>query len=381
MNSIALLSGWRLDKVDNSYYINYTHYIYLKEISKLYDKVYLISPTKSTNKIGSRNIILDILNIDVIVLPYFETYKQGIKYFSSFYKVIKELKEVDLYYCRFPMPYAWMPKLLFRKKCIIDYVGDTVTETLSNKSTGFFKKIFKLALFIAEYTLTLIASKFSKVTTRGEHLVEKLSNYGIKSKAITSSTIQENELYNKNAVFSNNQIKLIFIGYLRYPKGIMILPQVIMNLIKKGFDIKIDIIGDGEVKEELEGLIKEYNLEGIIILHGHIDSRDRVLEYLRESDILLLPSFSEGSPRVVIEAMANSCLVVSTPVGSLPYQFTDGENIKFSNFDDSLSFSENITYLIENREKSYKIQQNAFTEIKDNYLINNFIQRVFTYDA
>ena len=46
----------------------------------------------------------------------------------------------------------------------------------------------------------------------------------------------------------------------------------------------------------------------------------------REHDIFILPSYSEGLPQVILEAMANGCLVLSTSVGSVPYIIQHGKN-------------------------------------------------------
>lgn len=380
-NSIVLLSGWRIDCCCGKNYINYTHYIYLKEMIKYYDEIVLIVPFRSIDILSEeRNIFLD-LKVKIEPLPYFDKYSQGMKYFFNYYKAIKKYDRISLFYCRFPSPYAWMPKILFNKRCIIDYVGDPIVENFANKNKNIFVKCIKAFMFIPEYSLILIASKFSKVTTRGEHIKLKLKKYGILAKSIISSTILENELYEKSVNLDKKEFSLVYLGYLRYPKGIMIFPEIIKNLLNKNYRIHLNIIGDGEAKESLMNEFKKLNLAHIVTFHGHLDNRRKILKILRDSDLFIFPSNAEGSPRVILESMANSCLVISTPVGSLPYHFKDKESILFANFNDEQSFTNQIEFAMNNIEKSNLIIKNAYNKIKQKYLMKDFIKKVFTYET
>ena len=87
-------------------------------------------------------------------------------------------------------------------------------------------------------------------------------------------------------------------------------------------------------------------------------------------------SLSEGSPRVVLEAMANGLAIVSTPVGSLPKSFKNGEEILFADFNNHLDFSEKIIELISTPKLFQKIKNNGFRKVK-NYTIETFIKKIF----
>ena len=382
MTNIALLSGWKIDENNGCYYINYTHYIYLKQISKMYNRIVLFAPFRNVDALTSdRNIYLD-LNIEIEPLPYFDKYSEGMKYFTKYFKAINKYKDIDLFYCRFPAPYAWMPKLVFRKRCIVDHVGDAIVENFANKNKNILIKLLKTIFFLPEYILILIASKLSKTTTRGEHIANKLNRFGIGAKSIVSSTILESELFHKNIEENKKSFVITYLGYLRYPKGVMILPGIINKLKNKGYNIKLNLIGDGEAKTDIVNKIKELKLTNDIILHGHIDNRERILNLLRESDFFIFPSAAgEGSPRVILEAMANSCLIISTPVGSLPYHFKDKESILFAKFYDQNSFVLQIEYAINNTNESNLIIRNAFIKIEEKYLMKDFIKKVFTYET
>lgn len=77
-------------------------------------------------------------------------------------------------------------------------------------------------------------------------------------------------------------------------------------------DVKLTIVGDGELRSEIEALIKQLDLDKDIILLGR---RSDIPQLLSQADIFVLASKHEGLPTVVIEAMACKCYVVATDCG------------------------------------------------------------------
>ena len=97
---------------------------------------------------------------------------------------------------------------------------------------------------------------------------------------------------------------------------------------------------------------------------------------MRTHDIFCFASLSEGSPRVILEAMANGINVVSTPVGSLPTIFKHNENILFADFNNATVFSDQMINLISNENNAFLLRKNAFEKVK-NYKIENFLKEIF----
>jgi glycosyltransferase involved in cell wall biosynthesis len=84
------------------------------------------------------------------------------------------------------------------------------------------------------------------------------------------------------------------------------------------------VVGDGEGREEYEGLARSRGLDDRVAFLGEIPEPD-VEKVLFGSDVLVLPSFIEGLPYVVIEAMACSLPVVASRVDGIPEAVPDGE--------------------------------------------------------
>ena len=118
-----------------------------------------------------------------------------------------------------------------------------------------------------------------------------------------------------NIQFKKKTVNLIAIGRFSdqkdYPNLINAFAQL-KKTIDTDTDVKLTIVGDGELRSEIEDLIKQLDLNKDITLLGR---RSDIPELLNQADIFVLASKHEGLPTVVIEAMACECYVVATDCG------------------------------------------------------------------
>lgn len=109
----------------------------------------------------------------------------------------------------------------------------------------------------------------------------------------------------KENFFKNGVIKLVHIsGNLSFDgKGYKELLEA-LNILSKSYNVELGLVGDGELSPINNQFVKENNLDQYIYKYGKVESRERVFEILNSSDIFVFPSYTEGLPRVVVEAMA-----------------------------------------------------------------------------
>jgi glycosyltransferase involved in cell wall biosynthesis len=119
--------------------------------------------------------------------------------------------------------------------------------------------------------------------------------------------------------------RFVCIGRLNEQKGQLLLIEAARILKEQGRDFEIVLIGDGELQPQLDSFISQYNLEGTVILTGSL-SGERVREEILRSRALVLPSFAEGLPIVIMEAMAAGRPVLTTYVAGIPELVRPGEN-------------------------------------------------------
>jgi len=116
----------------------------------------------------------------------------------------------------------------------------------------------------------------------------------------------------------------IYVGGLVETKGMAQLAIAAEPLLNKYKDFKLVCVGEGPARSRLTGLKGRVARDGAVVLTGRI-SPEEVPRLLQASDFLVLPSYSEGMPQAVLEAMSCGLAVVATRVGGVPEAVIDGE--------------------------------------------------------
>jgi colanic acid/amylovoran biosynthesis glycosyltransferase len=118
---------------------------------------------------------------------------------------------------------------------------------------------------------------------------------------------------------------LICVGRLCEQKGQLLLIEAVRLLNERGTDFTLTLAGDGELRSEIESLIEHYRLTSEVRITGWISSNE-VRHRITAARALVLPSFAEGLPVAIMEAMALRRPVISTYVAGIPELVRDGEN-------------------------------------------------------
>ena len=119
--------------------------------------------------------------------------------------------------------------------------------------------------------------------------------------------------------------RLVCVGRLCEQKGQLLLLEACRNLKDKGIEFNLVLAGDGEMRAEVERMIEVYGIRNQVRITGWISSQ-QVREEILASCAMVLPSFAEGLPVVIMEAMALKRPVISTYVAGIPELVIDGEN-------------------------------------------------------
>ena len=119
--------------------------------------------------------------------------------------------------------------------------------------------------------------------------------------------------------------RLVCVARLSEQKGQLLLLRAVAQLARKGVALELVLAGDGEMRPEIEALIAEYGLQHMVRITGWISSA-QVREELLDARALVLPSFAEGLPVVIMEAMALGRPVLTTYVAGIPELVRDGQD-------------------------------------------------------
>jgi len=119
--------------------------------------------------------------------------------------------------------------------------------------------------------------------------------------------------------------RLVCVGRLCEQKGQLLLVEAVAALQREGIAAKVVLVGDGPMRGHIESLARRLGVENLIQLVGW-QSGQRVREEIAGSRALVLPSFAEGLPVVIMEALALGRPVISTYVAGIPELVKPGIN-------------------------------------------------------
>jgi glycosyltransferase involved in cell wall biosynthesis len=118
---------------------------------------------------------------------------------------------------------------------------------------------------------------------------------------------------------------LLFVGRLAAVKGVPVLFEALEGLAAKHPDLRVTMIGDGPERGVLETEADERGLSAVVDFVGY-KNQSEVADALAETDALVLPSFAEGVPVVLMEAMAAGRPVITTQIAGVPELVENGES-------------------------------------------------------
>ncbi|MGF6395678.1 glycosyltransferase [Pseudomonas plecoglossicida] len=119
--------------------------------------------------------------------------------------------------------------------------------------------------------------------------------------------------------------RLVCVGRLCEQKGQLLLIEAARRLADQGQDFELVLAGDGEMRPQIEALVARHRLQAQVRITGWISSA-QVREEILAARALVLPSFAEGLPVVIMEAMALRRPVLTTYVAGIPELVRPGEN-------------------------------------------------------
>jgi glycosyltransferase involved in cell wall biosynthesis len=173
--------------------------------------------------------------------------------------------------------------------------------------------------------------------------------------AYTAADIVQNRHYEKKERYN-----ILFLGRIDKDKGLFELIDAVKALKQTTtLEFDINIVGDGPYLNELENKAKALDIADVVTFHGAISDKDKIMEKYLEADIYILPTYHEGFPRTLYEAMMFGTPIITTLVGGIPGLMKDGFNCFKIDAKSSDSIVEKITYALENYDKAVEFAQNG----------------------
>lgn len=232
-------------------------------------------------------------------------------------------------------------KYFFKKK-IIYHVHTGRFHVFYDKSNKFVKKIINQLLEDADHIVCL--SQYWKTYFSNTFKIQDIS-------------ILDNPIeipINNSPILQDKCLSLLFLGIITDGKGIFDLLNVIIKN-RKYYQGKLKLVIGGVGQEDrLVKMIKSNNIEEIVDFVGWVNG-DYKLKLLSECNVLILPSYNEGLPICILEAMSFGKAIISTKVGGIPEIVIDGENGFLVDPGDAILLERSIENMLEDVTLSYEM--------------------------
>lgn len=254
---------------------------------------------------------------------------------------------------------------IFNKKVIIFWHGwrTDVEEAIASKHLRLFKYIFNKA------DVFIILSSEVKV---------KLTQWGF-SQPIYFTTTKVDDYLLKGLNLNNKQYtyNILFLGRLEESKGIFETLRSFQISQKKYPALTLTFAGSGSAEKALKKVIETENIRNVIFI-GFIKNKEKI-RTLSYADIFILPSYTEGMPTAVLEAMAFGIPVITRPVGGIPDFFINNKMGFLIKSKNPVDFAAKIDILYSDSNKWREISKHNYNFAKANFLASEIAGKMVKF--
>jgi len=167
---------------------------------------------------------------------------------------------------------------------------------------------------------------------------------------------------------TNSPLKLVYVGRLVRAKGLFEIVEALMELKRAGREFKLSIAGGGPDQGELMAASERAGLGDSVQFLGSVFAAEKRRLWL-ESDLFVFPSYMEGLPYSLLEAMAAGCVPITTPVAAIPDVMRDGEHGLFVPVKDAGALAIAVAALDDDRECLMRMAKAARRRVLERYTV------------
>jgi glycosyltransferase involved in cell wall biosynthesis len=184
-------------------------------------------------------------------------------------------------------------------------------------------------------------------------------------------------VFSEHFTAPTNLSRFLFLGRLGQRKGVYDLLQAIDILVNKErhSDLQFFLAGDGDI-DEVNRIIAEKQLTQHVQLLGWLQEKEK-MEWFRQVDTIVLPSYNEGLPMALLEAMAAGKIIISTRVGGIPDLVEDGKNGFLMTPGDIDKLCQSIVYVKNHPAEMITMAKDNQEKILQDYNLATINQQLF----
>ena len=273
---------------------------------------------------------LNAANLEFVAQPLWGTTIESLPQFFGIARAyFRTCRRADILFVRGMCPYIavlYFCAAVLRKPICHWIVGDPITLLRASTRKGPVLDTFAVLYAQQDRLFTRLGRWLTNgaLICNGSELAR--AHESPRTIEVVSSTIRESEFYSRSDTCQGPVIRILFVGFLRPEKGIEYLLEAVSQL-HEDLPWELEIVGPREFPDyckRLEGIAAARGIRERIRWSGYVPNGEPLFDRMRAADLFVLPTLSEGTPHVLVEARANGLPCISTTVGGVPTTVTEG---------------------------------------------------------
>ncbi|MBM4177428.1 glycosyltransferase, partial [Candidatus Gribaldobacteria bacterium] len=260
---------------------------------------------------------------------------------------------------------AIISKVIYKKKLIVR-CGYEWLSTLIKAKKPFYKKTLVYCLEFLAYKL---ADKIIFTSKTDKEFAKKIFHLKEEKIAIIPNYI-DTDLFKPNYFAKKEPNSVCYVGRLSKEKNIDLLIKSIKDLP----EVRLYLIGDGLLKNELQKQAESLGLEKRVIFLGKIEN-EKLPDLLNKCEVFALLSNYEGNPKALLEAMACGLVCITSDIEGVREIIQDKQNGLLLNGNEPSSFPSVLHFIKQNKELSQQVSQQARKTIESNFSLEKILAR------
>jgi len=261
-----------------------------------------------------------------------------------------------------------------------------IAKSMNQKTLVFFRGWNdKYTKIVEKYFFSLFFSTFNRADAfivLASEFENKIRNWGFKQPIYLATTPVDNELLKSYSIQDRirriqgqKAKKILFLARIEKEKGILETIEACQILCKKYPDIRLVIAGNGSYMETARQFITTLGMNDRVSFLGYVKGEEKIKAFL-ESDIYVFPSYHEGMPTSVLEAMAFGLPVVTRPVGGLKDFFVDGQHGFMNESKEPVVIASLIEKIIRDKDLRKRMSCTGHEYAKERFMASRVAKRL-----
>ena len=337
---ILLIDNAAMISNESYHYTNNLNGLFLTELIDLGNEItYIQFATRRTDNIS-------VYGLESHGVRCVELYSGGnkiVRYLRAIPKLNHEISAADFVYLYYPNSFRWVSFLckILRKPFGL-YIRGMI---------GIWNKC-SYAIYKSAYTIFTVSEEFTR-------MVNEVTGRDLASTIRPMIPYTNLDVVTNRSYFSKPKYNVLFLGRIDRDKGLTELIQAVAKVHSSGLNLELHIVGNGDFIDELKQLVYLVDATDYVFLDGPVYDGEVKASYYKNADIYILPTYHEGFPRTLYEAMIFGTPIITTFVGGIPALMKDNVNCKRIEPKSVDTIVDALTYAMNNYEDMGRMANKA----------------------